>query len=172
MSLWSRSILLGLISVLGLYPQLLLPKQQPTNVFNVPDELRACLKTKPELEINWGINPFYIGGDFDGDSFTDFAVQVETIKDQRHGVLLCLAKRGSVLIGAGAPFLSIGNLDKWPFDSWMLVRKGSKRLSIYRQIKFDALALFNGDAAGELVYWDGRKFVEQGGRFFLDDSLK
>jgi hypothetical protein len=155
MSLWSGSILMGLISVLGLYPQL--PKQQPTNVFNVPDELKACLKAKPELEINWSINPFYIGGDFDGDGFTDFAVRVETLKDQRQGILLCLAKRDSVLVGAGSPLPWKGEI--WPFDEWMLIRKGNKGLSIYPEIKFDTLALFNGDRLGELVYWDGHKFL-------------
>ncbi len=129
------------------------------NPYNVSDELRACLRTKPELEIDGRVNPFYISGDFDGDGFTDSAVQVKTRKDQRQGMLICFAKGNPVLFGAGAAVVWPQEDDgKWPFDFWMLIRKGSKHLSIYPQIKFDTLALIKGDEGGGLVYWDGQRF--------------
>jgi hypothetical protein len=75
--------------------------QNQINSDNIPDEVRSCLKTNLELEINSKMNPFLISGDFDGDGFTDFAVQVKTKKDQRKGILVCFAKRAAVVVGAG-----------------------------------------------------------------------
>jgi len=134
-------------------------KQGDINAENIPDEVRTCLRTTAEIEIDGGINPFLISGDYDGDGFTDFAVQVKTKKDQRHGILVCFAKDVPVLVGAGGvtPW-SKGQEDRWPFDSWFLARKGSKHLSIYPKIKFDALALVIADEGGGLLYWDGHKF--------------
>ncbi len=125
--------------------------------FNVPDELRSCVRAKPELEINGSINPFYISGDYDGDGLTDFAVQVKDKKNGRQGVLFCFAKGGTALWGAGVPNDVLTRDNPWPFDSWMLIRKGSKHLSIYPRIKFDALALIIADEGGGLLYWDGKR---------------
>lgn len=134
-------------------------KQTDINPENVPDEVRACLRASPEIEINGGINPFLISGDYDGDGLTDFAVQVRTKKDQHQGVLICFAKDVAVLVGAGGPTpWTEGQDARWPFDSWFLARKGSKHLSIYPKIKFDSLALVMADEGGGLLYWDGRKF--------------
>ena len=66
MNLWARSIFAGLISVMGLLSNF--ANQVTTTPYNVPDGLSACLKARPELEINTSINPYYISGDFDGDS--------------------------------------------------------------------------------------------------------
>ena len=134
-------------------------KQPNLNPYNIPDELRTCLRAKPGLEIDAGVNPFYISADFDGDGFTDFAAQVQTKKDQRQGILFCLTKGGPVLLGAGAPVVwPQDDSETWPFDSWILIPKGSKHLSIYPQIRFDALVLIKADEGGGLIYWDGRKF--------------
>ena len=132
------------------------------NPYNVPDELRTCMRAKPELEINGDINPFYISGDYDGDGLTDFAVQVRTKKDRTQGILFCFANGRLVLLGAGASVVwPQDGSSGWPFDSWILIRKGSKHLSIYPQIKSDTLALMKADEGGGLVYWDGKKFSWQ-----------
>jgi hypothetical protein len=134
-------------------------KQSEVNSFNVPAELRACLRTKPELEFNGSINPFYISGDYDGDGLTDFAVQVNTRKEQSQGILFCFAKGRTILLGAGAP-VTWPQDEKavWPFDSWTLARKGGKALSVFPRIKFDALELGQADVGGGLLYWNGSKF--------------
>lgn len=127
------------------------------NPDNIPDEVRSCVRNRPEIRINGDVNPFLISGDFDGDGFTDFAVQVTSTKGEK-GILVCFSRKDAVLIGGGSgtPWKQTP-AERWPFDSWFLVPKGSKQLSIYPQIRFDALALLVADEAGGLVYWDGHK---------------
>lgn len=126
------------------------------NPFNVPDELRSCLRSTPDLEINESVNPFYISGDFDGDGITDFSVQVISKKSKREGVLFCLSTGQRPLWGAGKPNAVLKADQKWPFDSWILIRKGSKHLSVYPRIRFDVIALIIADEGGGLLYWDGK----------------
>ena|SRR2546426_4597686 len=86
------------------------------------------------------------------------SIQVRTKKEQHKGMLICFAKDLAVLVGAGgATPWSKGHDDRWPFDSWFLARKGGKQVSIYPQIKSDALALVIADEGGGLVFWDGKE---------------
>lgn len=136
--------------------------QSEIDPFNVPGELRTCLKGKPELELSADINPFYISGDYDGDGLTDFAVQVRRKRDKLHGLLFCFGNGKDVVLGAGGAILwqrrSGGADEQWPFDAWTLVRKGSKQLSAHGQIKNDALALILSEISEGLLYWDGHGF--------------
>jgi hypothetical protein len=147
---------------------LLLAAQSPSpdqrggvNPFNVPDELTECLRAEPQFQINRRMNPFYLSGDFDGDGITDFAVQVQSLKDQRQGVLFCFANGKRVVWGAGVQNNVLSKTARWPFDSWMLIRKGSKHLSIYPLIKVDVIALIIADKGGGLLYWNGKQLVWQ-----------
>ena len=63
--------------------------------------------------------------------------------------------------GAGVPNNTLGKDGSWPFDSWMLIRKGSKHLSIYPRIKVDVIALIVADEGGGLLYWDEKKLEWQ-----------
>jgi len=136
-------------------------QKNSVNEFNVPDELRACLRAEPQLRITGRVNPFYLGGDFDGDGMTDFAVQVASQKDEKQGVLFCFANGKRTVWGAGVPNEILSKDGSWPFDSWMLIRKGSKHLSIYPRIKVDAIALIIADEGGGLLYWDGKQLTWQ-----------
>jgi hypothetical protein len=129
--------------------------------FNVPDELRECLRSEPQLQINGRINPFYLSGDFDGDGITDFVVQVKSVKGEHQGVLFCLANGKRSIWGAGIANRVLGNDGAWPFDSWMLIRKGSKHLSIYPKIRVDVIALIIADEGGGLLYWNGKELAWQ-----------
>jgi hypothetical protein len=131
---------------------------KPQLDYNMPDELRECIREQTNIEANTEINPFYLSGNFDGDGLTDFAIQINNIKNSQRGVLFCFASGKRILWGAGAPnkILADGN---WPFDSWMLIRKGSKHLSIYPKIKTDVIALTIADEGGGLLYWNGSTLV-------------
>jgi hypothetical protein len=126
--------------------------------YNMPDELRECIRAQSNIQPNAEINPFYLSGNFDGDGLTDFAVQIKNLKGGQRGVLFCFANGKRVLWGAGVPNKTLVD-GKWPFDSWMLIRKGSKHLSIYPKIKNDAIALTIADEGGGLLYWNGSALV-------------
>ena len=125
------------------------------NPFNIPDELESCLRGEPQVKPNGAINPFYISGDFDGDRFTDFVVQVKTVKSGAQGVLFCFANGRRTLWGAGFRNGYLPVEGYWPFNSWLLIRKGSKHLASYPSIKHDVIALIIADEGGGLLYWDG-----------------
>jgi RHS repeat-associated protein len=143
----------------------LLPGQSGTsdqmggvNESNVPDELRECLRSEPQLQINGRMNPFYLSGDFDSDRITDFVVQVKSKKGEHLGVLFCFANGKRSIWGAGVQNKVLSN-GSWPFDSWMLIRRGSKHLSIYPRIKVDVIALIIADEGGGLLYWNGKELA-------------
>jgi len=143
----------------------LLPGQSGTsdqmggvNESNVPDELRECLRSEPQLQINGRMNPFYLSGDFDSDRITDFVVQVKSKKGEHLGVLFCFANGKRSIWGAGVQNKVLSN-GSWPFDSWMLIRRGSKHLSIYPRIKVDVIALIIADEGGGLLYWNGNELA-------------
>ncbi len=122
---------------------------------------------RPELEINSAINPYFLSGDFDGDGSTDVALHVKATKDGSQGILVCFAKRDPVVLGGGTPLP--WKADIVPFDDWILVRKGSKRLRYYREVEFDSFAWFNGDGRGVLIYWNGERLAWIGMRIFRQE---
>lgn len=129
-----RVLFVGLISVVSLLSNF--PNQETTTPYNVPDGLSACLKARPGLEINTSINPYYISGDFDGDGFTDIAVQVKTSKDKRQGILLCLANRDSTLVGAAQAL-------PWKEDVVPFDEGGNQRFLLSSGFAFDILRSFS-----------------------------
>jgi hypothetical protein len=61
----------------------------------------SCRKDMSELDINAHLNPFIIGGDFDGDGLTDFAIAVNNKTNSHEGIVFCFAKRPSLIFSAG-----------------------------------------------------------------------
>jgi hypothetical protein len=122
----------------------------------IPDEIKACLLSKPGFQLDGNINPYYINGDYDGDGITDFAVLIRSESDRGggiHHILFCFGSGKTVLWDAGTRPDSSSS----PFTTWFLVRKQSKLLSIHPKINHDSLAILIGEEGGGLVYWDGRK---------------
>jgi hypothetical protein len=150
--------ILVLLLALGMWPKAGSAQTKPVEPESIPDEISRCLRGQHELTINGEINPFYLSGDFDGDGLMDFAIQVKVVTSDQKGILVCFAKRKPALIGAGGPTPWPKDEDNpWPFDSWIVVPRGSKLLSIYPYVKHDAFILSIGEEGGALVYWDGTK---------------
>ena len=121
--------------------------------YNVPKEIDVCIKSFPGLTIGGEINPFYLSGDFDGDGKLDFAVQV--VRSEQRGLLICLSSRKSpLLVGAGSS-LVWPSTQKWRFDAWSVIPKGSTGISRPPKAKYDAILLDVKEAANGLLYWDG-----------------
>jgi hypothetical protein len=138
---------------------LISPKQTSPSTavdpFNIPADLKPCLKAQTELQIDVTMNPFYISGDFDGDGFTDFAVQVIERKNHLKGVLFCFANGKMLRWGAGISTGASANIS-WDYHAWEIARKGGLHLSAFPKVKFDSIILAEPDVGGGLIYWDGR----------------
>jgi hypothetical protein len=83
---------------------------------------------------------------------------VRDLKTHYQGLLFCFANGETRVWGAGIANKVLEKQGSWPFDSWMLIRKGSD-LSGYPQIKTDVVALIIADEGGGLLYWDGKQLA-------------
>jgi hypothetical protein len=145
----------GLMAIGSVQRALYAQKIDPNGI---PDELRSCLHSHPELQFDGSVNPFYITGDFDGDGITDFAVLVRGRNDKGggiHHILFCFGQGRTVLWDAESEVDSTSPSS--PFTAWFLVRKQSKLLSIYPKISHDSRAILVGEEGGGLLYWNGHK---------------
>jgi len=121
--------------------------------YNVPQEVKACIKKSPGLTISGEMNPFYLSGDIDGDGKLDFAVQV--VRSESKGILICLSSRKTpLLVGAGSSTVWPSS-QKWRFDAWSIVPQESTAVSWPPKAKHDAILLDVKESANGLLYWDG-----------------
>jgi hypothetical protein len=96
------------------------------------------------------LNPFYQGGDFDGDGALDVAVLVSRRATGEIGILLLPGgDTPSTLLGAGAPFGNGGADFEW-MTNWSVRPKGASATP------GDALEVVKLESASALVFWDGR----------------
>jgi len=129
---------------------------QEVDIFNVPPAISICLKKEPSLSLRGDINPFYITGDFDGDSRLDYAILVRETAAQKRGILICQSGVSHPLvIGAGKNFASQDDLR---FDAWYLITRKQASRIISKPLKGDALFLQIKETANGIAYWDGKGF--------------
>jgi len=133
------------------YAQTVSARTTPGIKADMPYELDVCLEDEPTVEADGRINPFYLSGDFDGDGITDFAVQVKSKTSKAYDVLFCFGNGKRILWPAG------GSNDA-QYDCWWLMPKGGKLLSVYPQVKHDAINVGITDEGGGVLYWTGKKF--------------
>jgi len=138
--------------------------QTPTDPFvdfeNVPWPVRLCLNAdRAHYRVDRRMNPFYLRGDFNGDSHPDYAVLVEETASGKKGIAVCFGGLPSELhvLAAGTPFAMEGNrkVDDFGqfFDVWSVVEKG--KLSP----RGEGIYLQRAEAGGGLILWDGHRFL-------------
>jgi hypothetical protein len=132
----------------------------PVDLDNVPTQIKSCLDTRPgRYRVDRRLNPFYLRGDFNGDSKPDYAVWIEEVSTGKKGIAICLGEVSQSLhvLGAGTPFELEGGRRfddfKEDFDLWGVRDRG--KLSK----KGDGLYLAHAESGSGLVYWDGKRFV-------------
>lgn len=134
---------------------------------NIPPEVRRLMDKRElrDYETSTRINPFYLRGDFDGDSKTDLAVLVVERKTGRRGIaIIHPAKDSYVIIGAGEDFLrSDGyNYKDFGFKAWSVY---SERHVVQApdegpppKLLGEAILVEWPEAGSGLIYWDGSKY--------------
>jgi hypothetical protein len=108
------------------------------------------------------INPYFLQGDFNGDSKPDLAVLIEHKTSAQQGIAILHAGASNpVIVGAGR---SIGNggadfswLDAWSLHARQTVppRAQDKKSPVLRG---DALLVQKLESASALIYWDGATY--------------
>jgi hypothetical protein len=86
---------------------------QDVEIENVPNEIVA-VKLGPfaqSYEVDVSVNPFYLRGDFDGDSKADYAVRIKSKVGNASGIAIWLSSLHKlVVLGAGVAFKVSGSV--------------------------------------------------------------
>ena len=127
---------------------------------DLPEPVRACAaRAGLSYKIVRKVAPSYLEGDFDGDGKPDYAVLA--MRGGAQGIIVCReGAAGPLILGAGAPFNEMKNLD---FTAWRIHPRsrrvapgaGQKRPPI---LAGDALYL-EWESGSAVVYWKDSRFM-------------
>jgi hypothetical protein len=132
---------------------------------NIPRWIREVFTTN-KLDAKYAfafhINPFYLGGDFNGDSVTDAAILVEEKNTRKIGIAIIHRNKNQFfIIGAGRPVWAGDDDLRW-MNIWHIYPKGpvKKGYTIAKPptLKGDALVIEKAEASTTLIYWDGKTY--------------
>lgn len=127
--------------------------------YSTSAEVASCLaRLGNDFQVNADVNPFYLGGDFNGDGRTDYAVAIRHARSR--GIAVCWADGSHVVLGAGSTFHGMSDLDfaGWTFHSKRQpVQRGVGEAKLPKLIG-DAILLRWEESASALVLWNGNQF--------------
>jgi hypothetical protein len=143
--------------------------------WNLPDLVHKRLEGSHLLEkydLSDRLNPFYLRGDFDGDSKPDYAVLVVNRQSKKSAIAVYLSSRdqievlgdGGVLIRVGTKKEGYGLADFDWMDAWQvearerLTPNELNEAAAIPQMKGEGFMVEKTEAASALIYWDGAKF--------------
>jgi len=145
-------------------------RQEP-EIFH-PLLVQHCLEQpgiKGKIEILTAQIPYYLRGDFDGDSHSDYAVAVRGPRTRRNGVLICTNRKKAFILGADnptkPPFSDMPD-DNFVAPHWQVYTKQETyALRLYRNGKLIPASAPKGETIAMiwedgicLIYWDGTRF--------------
>jgi hypothetical protein len=141
---------------------LVMPAAAQFNPQNVPEDVHYCFERNSLLgkyQFSDRVNPFYLRGDFDGDSKPDYAVAVtEKAATPKAGVIICTTGSPQAqALGAGTQFAGD---DVFDFDAWEVYGKRSVREGPSGPpptLTAEAIVIREDETASGLVFWDGKK---------------
>jgi hypothetical protein len=139
-----------------------------------PETVRQCLKNKKAyaLSVRTSSNPYYLRGDFDGDTKPDYALEVRSKKGGT-GVLVCTGKGTVSLLGSGIGGERFSDMpdDNFLAPYWEVYTK-EEVVELGKWIhnvpdpvspKGESIALIWEDGIS-LIYWNGSKFKWAGSK--------
>jgi len=112
-------------------------------------------------------SPAYLKGDFNGDGRKDFAIQIEEKSSRKSGIAIFHARKpqaistAATILGAGKSLGTVGD-NFQSMDMWRLITK--RNASDFKNIpdlNGDAMMINKRDAAGGIIFWDGKKYEWQ-----------
>jgi hypothetical protein len=115
--------------------------------------------TIPDVPLH---NPYFVRGDFDGDRTIDYAVIVESRKNNREGLLVCFRNKETkaMLLGLDPqnppPFWLLMNWDVETLEEVSKITDAEGK-SIKIKPKGESIVMKGEDWLG-IVYWDGTMF--------------
>jgi len=138
----------------------------PRAIRDVPDAVKKALTNGSpgkRYDVSFRISPFYLEGDFNGDSKMDMAVLVTERSTGKLGIAIVHGTNGKItILGAGIGIGNGGDDFEW-MDSWQVHAKtgavhASGETSV-PHLRGDALLVEKSEAASALIYWNGKRYV-------------
>jgi hypothetical protein len=118
---------------------------------------------RSKYEISDYINPFYLEGDFNGDSLIDVAIAIKDKSTQKRGIIIVnQSNKGYFIIGAGKTF-GHGRDDFDWLDMWSVYRDkfiedpGTFRKTV--ELNHPAILVEAFEKFSAIIYWNGAKYV-------------
>lgn len=142
------------------------PSPSSGPISDAPDAVKKALtngSAGKKYDVSSRIKPFYLEGDFNGDGKTDVAVLVTERSTGKVGIAIVSGTTGKVtILGAGIGIGNGGDDFEW-MDSWKIYPKTRAAHSVGEtsvpNLRGDALMVEKSEAAGALIYWNGKKYV-------------
>ena len=104
-----------------------------------------------------GLNPYFIRGQFDGDTLLDVAVQITEKATGKRGVAIIHAADSSVhIIGAGTPFGNGGDDFRW---LWVWGAEPRTARPDIASVGRELLFVEKPESAGAMIWWNGAAYV-------------
>lgn len=133
---------------------------------NLPDDLYMFYhqeKIENSYEINKGLNPFYLRGDFDGDKKTDYALAIIEIQTKKKGILIYHKSTKKHFIAGAGISIPNGHSDDYAWmDAWEVSdeKKVEKGIGETEKIKLigEAIVVRKIEASSGLIYWNGKEY--------------
>jgi hypothetical protein len=129
----------------------------------IPDLIDGAIANESlakKYELSYRMNPFYLRGDFNGDSKIDVAALVKERSTGKLGIAIIHGATGKVtILGAGTTIGNGGDDFEW-MDSWQIyVRDHATDGTNVPQFHGDALLVSKSEAASGLIYWNGKRYA-------------
>lgn len=131
----------------------------------LPASLQQCISGFSESSpIAAALNPFYLRGDFNGDTKPDHAFIVRS--EEGRGIALCFGENSDpTIVGGPQEFQGMNDLN---FDHWIVYSRGPVVRGVGEGeppvLVGDGIYLVWSETASALLYWDGSsiRWYQQG----------
>ena len=135
----------------------------PAHRNEIPELIERAIANESlakKYELSYRMNPFYLRGDFDGDSKIDAAALVKERSTGKLGIAIVHGSTGKVtILGAGTAIGNGGDDFEW-MDSWRIHARDHATSETHSpKLRGDALLVSKSEAASALIYWNGKRYV-------------